>query len=128
MINDLHYPVWLDSHGIGHKIERLYNKKGGTMLLLARLAGVAIFLWFYFTAKQKGEPPFKWAILGFIGYWLTWWLVNLTLIKSLATAIPSNHMMAFLVSQIPAIVGILACFFIRKKLSADADATKVEKN
>jgi hypothetical protein len=98
------------------------------MLLLARLAGVAIFLWFYFTAKQKGESPFKWAILGFIGYWLTWWLVNLTFVKGMAAAFPSNHMMVFLVSQIPAVGGIFACVFIRKKLIADADADKVEKN
>jgi uncharacterized membrane-anchored protein len=124
MIIVLPYSVWFNSNGIVGKTDQFYNKnKGETMLLLARLAGVAVFLWFYFTAKEKGEPPFKWAILGFIGYWLAWWLLNLTI----AAMIPSGHMMEFLVHQIPAVGAIGACFFIRKKLIADADTAKAEK-
>lgn len=94
------------------------------MLFLARFAGVAILIWFYLTAKKKGEPPIKWALLGFIGYWITWWLVNLTIVKSMAGMIPHSFTVAFLVNQIPAVVAICASVFIRKKLIADAAPEK----
>jgi hypothetical protein len=94
------------------------------MLLIGRLAGVAILVWFYLTAKEKGEPPLKWALLGFIGYWLAWGLVYLTIVKGLAGMIQGNFTMAFLVYQLPVVIAIGACFFIRKKLIADATAEK----
>ncbi len=94
------------------------------MLFLARFAGVAVLVWFYLTAKDKGEPPIKWAILGFIGYWLVWWLVNLTVVKNMVGMFPTNFTAIFLVTQIPALIAIGASFFIRKKLIADA----AEKN
>ncbi len=34
------------------------------MLLLAKFAGIAVLVWFYLTAKEKGEPAIKWAIIG----------------------------------------------------------------
>ena len=95
------------------------------MLLLSKLAAIAILIWFYLTAKEKGEPPLKWVILAFIGYWLTWWLVNLTIVNGLfGGMMPKSFMVAFLVNQIPAIGAICASFFIRKKLIADASAEK----
>ncbi|MGZ8143104.1 MAG: hypothetical protein ACXW0L_02350 [Methylosarcina sp.] len=94
------------------------------MLLIGRLAGVAILVWFYLTAKKKGESPVKWALLGFIGYWLTWGLVYLTIVKSLAGMIQGNFAMAFFIYQLPVAIAIGACFFIRKKLIADASAEK----
>lgn len=94
------------------------------MLFLARFAGVAVLVWFYLTAKDKGEPPIKWAILGFIGYWLVWWLVNLTVVKNIVGMFPTNFTAIFLVNQIPALIAIGVCFFIRKKLIADAAAEK----
>ena len=32
------------------------------MLFLAKFAGIVVLVWFYLTAKDKGEPPVKWAI------------------------------------------------------------------
>jgi hypothetical protein len=94
------------------------------MLLIGRLAGVAVLVWFYITAKNKGEPPLKWALLGFIGYWLAWGLVYLTLVKSLVGMIQGNFMMAFFVYQLPVVIAVGVCFFIRKKLIADAAGGK----
>ncbi|MGR8980866.1 MAG: hypothetical protein ACU84H_12365 [Gammaproteobacteria bacterium] len=96
------------------------------MWFLARFAAVAVLVWFYLTAKKKNQPPVKWAIIGFIGYWLTWGLVNLTLVKAMAAIIPSSFTMAFLVNQIPALAAICASYFIRKKLISDADAAAGE--
>lgn len=94
------------------------------MLLIGRLAGVAVLVWFYLTAKKKGEPPFKWALLGFIGYWLAWGLVYLTIVKSLIGMSQGNFTMAFLIYQLPVAIAISICFLIRKKLISDATAEK----
>lgn len=94
------------------------------MLYLAKFAGIAVLVWFYLTAKEKGEPAVKWAIIGLIGYWLAWWLVNLTVVKGLAGMAPKNLTMLFLVNQVPAFGAIVAAFFIRKKLLADAATTE----
>ncbi len=51
------------------------------MLFLAKFAGIAVLVWFYLTAKDKGEQPFKWAIVGLIGYWIAWWAVKLTVVS-----------------------------------------------
>ncbi|MGR9014431.1 MAG: hypothetical protein ACU83U_12375 [Gammaproteobacteria bacterium] len=76
------------------------------------------------TAKEKGESPINWAITGLIGYWITWWVVKLTLVSSLMGMVAKNPTGAFLIYQIPALCGIGAAFFIRKKLLANA----AEKN
>ena len=94
------------------------------MLFLAKFAGIAVLVWFYLTAKEKGEQPFKWAIIGLIGYWLAWWAVRLTVVAALSGVVAKSPMMAFIVIQIPALCAIAAAFFIRKKLLADAS----EKN
>lgn len=90
------------------------------MLYLAKFAGIAILVWFYLTAKEKGQPTFQWALIGLIGYWLTWWLVKLSVLHTIGDIFVKNATSLFLVMQIPAIAGICASFFIRKKLLADA--------
>jgi hypothetical protein len=90
------------------------------MLFLAKFAGIAVLVWFYLTAKEKGEQPIKWAIIGLIGYWLAWWAVRLTVVAALSGVVAKSPMMAFIVFQIPALCAIAAAFFIRKKLLADA--------
>ena len=90
------------------------------MLFLAKFAGIAILVWFYLTAKDKGEPAFKWAIIGVIGYWIAWWLVNLTVVSAVAGMVAKNLYMLFLVNQIPALCAIVAAALIKKKLLADA--------
>lgn len=90
------------------------------MLFLAKFAGIAILAWFYFTAKEKGQPTFQWALIGLIGFWLTWWLVKLSVLHTIGDMFVKNAVSLFIVMQIPAIAGICACYFIRKKLLANA--------
>ena len=90
------------------------------MLFLAKFDGIAVLVWFYLTAKDKGEQPFKWAIIGLIGYWIAWWVVRLTVVTALSGLVAKSAMMTFIVIQIPALCAIAAAVFIRKKLLADA--------
>lgn len=90
------------------------------MLHLARFAAIAVIVWFYMTAKEKGESPINWAITGLIGYWITWWVVKLAVIPTLMGMVAKNPTGAFLVYQIPALCAIGAAFFIRKKMLANA--------
>ena len=89
------------------------------MLFLAKLAGVAILVWFFLTAKSQGEQPYKWAIIGLIGYWTTWWAIKLTVVTALAGLVAKSATMTFLLVQIPALCAIAVAFLIRKKLLAD---------
>lgn len=89
------------------------------MLILAKAAGILILVWFYMTAKQNGEPTIKWAIIGLIGYWLAWWAFKLTLLSALAGFFAKSPTGIFIVTQIPALCGVAAAYFIRKKLLAD---------
>jgi hypothetical protein len=89
------------------------------MLFLAKLAGIAVLVWFYLTAKEKGEQPFKWAIIGLIGYWIAWWAIKLTVVAALTGLVAKSATMTFLLIQIPALCAIAAAFLIRKKLLAD---------
>ncbi|MDO9141702.1 MAG: hypothetical protein Q7U38_15385 [Methylobacter sp.] len=91
------------------------------MLHLARFAAIAVLVWFYISAKEKGESPVNWAITGVIGYWIAWWAVKLTAVSALSNLVAKNPTGAFLVYQIPALCAIGAAFLIRKKLLADAD-------
>ncbi len=91
------------------------------MLHLARFAAIAVLVWFYLSAKEKGESPMNWAIIGLIGYWLTWWLVKLTVVSALSAMVAKNPTGTFLLVQIPALCAIAAAFVIRKKLLKDAD-------
>ena len=90
------------------------------MLFLAKFAGIVVLVWFYLTAKEKGEQPIKWAIIGLIGYWIAWWVVKLTVVAALSGLVAKSAMMTFIVIQIPALCAIAAAFLIRKKLLADA--------
>lgn len=90
------------------------------MLHLARFAAIAVLVWFYMSAKEKGEPPINWAIIGLIGYWIAWWAVKLTLVSALSGMVAKSATGTFLLVQIPALCAIGAAFLIRKKLLADA--------
>jgi len=91
------------------------------MLLLAKFAGILVLVWFYTSAKKVNAPAINWAIIGLVGYWLTWWLANKLLVASLAGMFSKNPTMIFLVTQIPVFIGLAAIFFIRKKLLASVD-------
>jgi len=87
------------------------------MSFLAIFAGIAVLVWFYLTAKEKGEHRFNWAITGFIGYWLAWGGVKLML--TMSGLVAKGTIMAVIVNQIPVLCAIGAAVLIRKKLLAE---------
>ncbi len=91
------------------------------MLFLAKIGAIAVLVWFYLSAQKQNQPPVKWAIIGLIGYWLTWWLVDKTFIAMLPNALTRSAIMGFLVMQIPALSALAAAYFIRQKLVSDAN-------
>ena len=98
------------------------------MLFLAKLAGILVLVWFYLTAKQQQQSVVQWVIIGLVGYWLTWWLVKLTLVDMLLIAIVAKSFTGTVaVVQIPAFCAMAAAFFIRKKLLANISAPATAK-
>jgi len=94
------------------------------MSFLAIFGGIAVLVWFYLTAKERGEERFKWAIIGLIGYWIAWWAVKLTVVNALSGLAAKSPILASIVILIPVLCAIAAAFLIRKKLIADADAAE----
>ena len=94
------------------------------MLFLAKALAIGVLIWFYTTAREKGEPPINWAITGLIGYLIVWIAVRYTLVQSLWSVVSKNPTAAIIVMQIPALCAIAAAFLIRKKLISNA----AEKN
>ncbi len=92
------------------------------MLLLAKFAGILVLVWFYLTAKKIKEPAVKWAIIGLVGYWISWWLANKLILASLSGMFAKSSVMVFAITQIPVVFAVVAVFFIRKKLLNDANA------
>ena len=78
------------------------------MFILAKMVGIAVLIWFSMTGKAQGEYWLRWAIIGLIGYWLTW--IGLYLTFSLPIA--------------PTIGAFVVAFLIRKKLIYDAKKAK----
>ncbi len=97
------------------------------MLHLARFAAIAVLVWFYMSAKEKGESPINWAITGLIGYWIAWWAVKLTVVNALSGMFAKNPTGTFLLVQVPALCAIGASYLIRKKLLANAAEKEIEK-
>jgi uncharacterized membrane-anchored protein len=94
------------------------------MLFLAKAFAIGVLVWFYTTAREKGEPPINWAVTGLIGYIIVWIAVRYTLVAALATAVAKNPTAAVILMQIPAICAIGVAFFIRKKLISNATENK----
>lgn len=84
------------------------------MSFLAIFSGVGVLVWFYLTAKEKGEHRFNWAIVGLIGYWLAWGGAKLVL--TISGLVAKGTIMAVIVNQIPVICAIGAAFIVRRKL------------
>lgn len=94
------------------------------MLFLAKAFAIGVLVWFYTTAKEKGEPPINWAITGFIGYVIVWGLTRYTVVAALSGMVAKNPTGTIVLMQIPALCAIIAAFLIRKKLISNA----AEKN
>ena len=90
------------------------------MLFLAKALAIAVLIWFFTTAKEKGEPAINWAITGLIGYVIVWGVVRYTLVAALSGMVAKNLTGTVILMQIPALVAIAAAFLIRKKLIANA--------
>ena len=80
-------------------------------MLLAKIIAVAILVWFFLSAKEHEQQPFKWAIIGLIGYAITWEAAHL-----LTDALSENRLVA---ATVPAVVATVGAFFIRAKLISD---------
>lgn len=81
-------------------------------MLLAKIIAVGILVWFFHTAKENGQEPFKWAIIGLVGYGITWEAVHL-----ITDAITENKIIA---STLPAVIATVGAWLIRQKLLSDA--------
>ncbi|MCX7066844.1 MAG: hypothetical protein NTW85_04000 [Methylococcales bacterium] len=90
------------------------------MLFLAKALAIAVLVWFYTTAREKGEPPINWAITGLIGYVIVWIAVRYTVVQALWSMVSKNPTAAVVVMQIPALCAIAGAFLIRKKLISNA--------
>ncbi len=86
------------------------------MLILAKVLAIAVLVWFYTTAREKGEPAINWAVTGFIGYVIVWGLIYALINKLFGT----NAKGSFVIMQIPALCAIAATYFIREKLCSNA--------
>lgn len=96
------------------------------MLLLAKLAALGIMIWFYKTADEHNEPPFKWVVIGLIGYLIAWFMADLIFDSLTSTKIAKSGAISFVIGQLPAFAGIAASVFIRKKMISNAIASKSE--
>ncbi len=94
------------------------------MLFLAKLCGILSLVWFYMTAKKHGGPIFNWSIIGLIGYWLTWWLSKMLIVVPLANMVTKHSVTEFLLTQLPVLCALAACYLIRKKLIASLPAVE----
>ena len=88
------------------------------MLFLAKLFGILTLVWFYLTAKNYNAPLINWSVIGLIGYWLTWWLAKMLLVAPLADLVPKHSVVEFLLTQMPVVCAVVACYLIRKRLIA----------
>ena len=82
------------------------------MFILAKMVGIIVLVWFSMSAKAYGEYWLRWALVGLIGYWLTWILLYVTL------SIPIG----------PTFVALAVTYFIRKKLVADAKKKQADNS
>ncbi len=92
------------------------------MLLLAKLCGILVMIWFYMTGKKAGEQGIKWAIIGLFGYWISWWLSNYLILNPLEKQFTQSSALVFLTTQIPVVFGLAAAYYVRAKLIKDIES------
>ena len=91
------------------------------MLILAKLTGILVLVWFYTTGKKLEAPAIKWAIIGLVGYWIAWWLGNKVILSTLVGMFSKSSSIIFFITQIPVVCGVIAALFVRKKLIKDLE-------
>ena len=93
------------------------------MLLLAKLAALGVIIWFYTTADKNAQPPVKWAIIGLIGYLISWFMADLIIDKVFASAMNARSAGTFVLGQLPTVVGLIGAHLVRKKLLSNMTAS-----
>jgi hypothetical protein len=81
-------------------------------MLLAKIIAVGILVWFFHSAKENDQQPFKWAIIGLVGYGITWEAAHL-----ITDALTANKIIA---ATVPALIAMVGAWLIRQKLISDA--------
>lgn len=94
------------------------------MLIIAKLAGILVIIWFYLAGKKLDGAGVKWALIGLVGYWLTWWLSREIILTSFIGVTSKNSSFIFFVTQIPVVCAVVVAFFVRKKLINDTEKDK----
>lgn len=93
-------------------------------MMLAKIAGIAVLVWFFITAKEHQQQPYKWAIIGLAGYWLMWWIVTLAIANPWLNSINKGSILLLgFIRHIPAIAAIITAVLVRQKLLADLKKT-----
>jgi hypothetical protein len=93
-------------------------------MMLAKIAAIIMSVWFFQTASQQQENPWKWVIIGLVGYWLVWWIVTLAIANPLLNSLSTGPLLLLLaIRHIPAFAAIIAAILVRKKLLADLPKT-----
>jgi hypothetical protein len=90
-------------------------------MLLAKIIAILILIWFYQGATEQQQNPFKWIIVGLIGYWLTYWIVDLGVTDPLVKSMTNGpRLLIGVLRHVPEFAGVVVAFFVRKKLVSDA--------
>jgi hypothetical protein len=89
-------------------------------MMLAKIAAILMIIWFFQTAKEQQQNPYKWVLIGLIGYWLVWWIVTLGVANPLLNTTKSTSVLLLgAIRHLPAAAAIIAAILVRKKLLAD---------
>jgi hypothetical protein len=86
-------------------------------MLLVKITAIIVLVWFFQSAKSHGEQPFKWAMIGLIGYGIAWEIVHLVV-----DTLTDSRVVA---ATVPAIFAFGITWFIHKKLSMDAQKSSL---
>ena len=82
--------------------------------MLAKLLSLVTLIWFYKTAKDSNENAIQWAVIGFIGFWLSAIIAHYAITNPLLGVFRGSGGLSALIGQLPAFVGIAAAYLIRK--------------
>ncbi|MDT8406946.1 MAG: hypothetical protein RQ715_06825 [Methylococcales bacterium] len=97
-------------------------------MLLAKIAGIVTLVWFYQSAQKRGLPPIQWALIGLIGFWVSWWIVTLGVANPLLEAMEkSSAWLLLLIRQLPALAGVATAVLVQKRFLMTAPVPDAEQ-
>lgn len=89
-------------------------------MMLAKIAAILMIVWFFKSAEAQQQNPYKWVLIGLVGYWLVWWIFTLGVANPLLNTTKSTSVMLLgAIRHIPAAAAIVTAILVRKKLMAD---------